>query len=483
MKGGSLTMLTRRALLRSTLGLTAGAVADLRLRGLAQAGKQASLRLSPGALAPLVPENFIGFGYEMSSAAQLGLLSAQNTKYVQLVGNLSSHGVFRFGGIVADSSNYEPEGPVHTDPRNTVVSRARLMQLRGFLDATGWTAIWSLNFGRGTLQQAIVEARAVHSILGPRLDAIELGNEVENYGRGDHPLRTTPWGFNQYLAEYREWHQAIVAAIPGLRFAGPDTAASVQWVQEVAEEARGDVQLLTTHFYLGDQRNATLSQLTQPDPRLKSKLERLRQISRDAGIPWRMCETNSFFGGGRPGLSDSFAGALWTLDYLLLLAASGCAGVNLETGVNQLGFLSSYSPIRTDADGQVWAGAPYYGMLAFAAARVEGAELLPVENTGSVSELTAYAVRKQGLVRTVVVLNWSQSNQVSVSIAGLGLRSPQVLRLTAPGLTSKEGVHFGGEAVDAEGRWSSKEDERLQSESIALPPASAVVVRESNDQT
>jgi len=471
-------MLTRRSLLRSALGLAAG----LRLGGSGQAGKQASLRLSPGALAPSVPENFIGLGYEMSSAAQLGLLSAQNTEYVQLVRNLSSHGVFRFGGIVADFSSYALEGPVRTDPKNTVISQASLKQLRGFLDATGWTVIWSLNFGRGTLQQAIVEAKAVHSILGSRLDAIELGNEVENYRHGDHPLRKAPWGFDQYLAEYREWHQAIVAAIPGLRFAGPDTAASVQWVQETADQARAEVQLLTTHFYLGDQRNATLLQLTQPDPRLKSKLERLRQISRNAGIPWRMCETNSFFGGGRPGLSDTFAGALWTLDFLLLLAASGCAGVNLETGVNQLGFLSSYSPIRTDADGHVWEGAPYYGMLAFAAAGVEGAELLRVEKTGSDSELTAYAVRKQGFVRAVVVLNWSQSNQVSVSTAGLGLRSPQVLRLTAPGFSSKEGVHFGGEGVDAQGRWSPKEDERLQSDSIALPPASAVVLRESNDQ-
>jgi hypothetical protein len=322
-------MLTRRSLLRSTLGLAAGAAAGLRLRGLEESGKQASLRLPPGASAPSIPENFIGLGYEMSSAAQLGLLGTQNTEYVQLVRNLSSHGVFRFGGIVADFSSYALEGPVRTDPKNTVISRASLKQLRGFLDATGWTVIWSLNFGRGTLQQAIVEAKAVHSILGPRLDAIELGNEVENYGRGDRPLRKAPWGFDQYLAEYREWHQAIVAAIPGLRFAGPDTAASVQWVREMVDQARGEVQLLTTHFYLGDQRNATLLQLTQPDPRLKSKLERLRQISRDAGIPWRMCETNSFFGGGRPGLSDTFAGALWTL---ITSCCLWTAGVNLRLG-------------------------------------------------------------------------------------------------------------------------------------------------------
>jgi hypothetical protein len=477
-------MLTRRSVLRSTLVLSAGAAATtLGLRSHAQEGKQASLRLSPEAPATPVPENFIGLGYEMSSAAQLGLLSPQDTKYVQLVRNLGSRGVFRFGGIVADFTKYAPAGPIRTEPKDTVISRASLEQLRGFLDATGWTAIWSVNFGSGTLEDAIAEAKAVHSILGPRLEAIELGNEVENYGRGAHPLRKAPWDFPQYLTEYRLWHQAILAAIPGLRFAAPDTAASVEWVQEMAGQAHGDVQLLTTHFYLGDQRKARLEQLTQPDPVLKDKLENLRQISRNSGIPWRMCETNSFFGGGHPGLSDTFAGALWTLDYLLLLAQYGCAGVNLETGVNQLGFLSSYSPIRTDADGQVTAGAPYYGMLAFTAASADGAEMLPVEITGSSSELTAYAVRKRGRVQSAVVLNWSQENPASVSIAALGMRSGRVLRLTAPSLTSKEGVHFGGAEVDAQGRCLPKTEERLQSDLITLPAASAAVLRESTGRS
>jgi hypothetical protein len=471
------TMLTRRALLGSTLALSAGAAVGAGLYCLAQTGKQASLRVLSGPPVS-VPDNFIGLGYEMSSAAQFGLLSAPDTKYLQLVRNLGSRGVFRFGGIVADFTTYAPNGPVRTDPKDTVISQACLTQLRGFLDATGWTALYSLNFGRGILEDAIVEASAVHGILGPKLDAIELGNEVENYGSGGHPLRKAPWGFTQYLTEYREWRRAILAAVPGLRFAAPDTAASVEWVQEMADQARGEVQLLTTHFYLGNQRDATLAQLLQRNLQLISRLERLRQISHDSAIAWRMCETNSFFGGGHPGLSDSFAGALWTLNYLLLLAQYGCAGVNLETGVNQLGFVSSYSPIRTDVDGQVEVGAPYYGMLAFAAAGADGAEMLPVEISGSASELTAYAIGKQGQLRSIAVLNWSQANQISVSLAGLRLHSAQVLRLTAPSLVSRDGVRFGGAQVDAQGRWSPQSGERLRSDSIALPAASAVVLRE-----
>lgn len=455
--------------------LSAGAAA-----GCLRQEKQASLRLLPGPSVS-VPDNFIGLGYEMSSAAQLGLLSAENTKYLQLVRTLGAHGVLRFGGITADFTTYAPDGPVRTDPKDIVVSQASLEQLRGFLDATGWTALYSLNFGRGILDEAVVEARAVQSILGPRLEAIELGNEVENYRYGDHPLRQAPWDFANYLAEYRAWRRAILAAVPGLRFAAPDTAASVEWVEAMAAEARGEVQLLTTHFYLGDQRSATLAQLIERDPQLASKLERLSRISRDSRIPWRMCETNSFFGGGHPGLSDTFAASLWTLDYLLLLAQHGCAGVNLQTGVNHLGFVSSYSPIRTNGN-EVDVGAPYYGMLAFAAARAVGAEMLSIEIAGSTSELTAYAIGKEGQLRSIVLLNWSEVNPISVSLPGLGLQSAQVLRLKAPSLASKEGVRFGGGVVDARGRWSPAGEERLQSDSLALPPASAVVLRQPREQ-
>ncbi len=284
----------------------------------------------------------------MSSVAQPGLLSSLNAPNIQLVRNLGREGVVRVGGIVADFTSYSDTGTAAAEPKRTVITRACLQQLRGFLDAVGWTAIWSVNFGRGTLEQALVEVRAVKEALGDRLLAIELGNEVENYGRGAEPLRKPPYVFAEFRAEYDRWRSAILTADPRLSFAAPDTAGSVEWVEQIAADARGDVQLLTTHYYRGGQKQATLDQLMSPDPGLTAKLERLHRASMRSGVPWRMCETNSFFGGGRPGLSDTFAASLWTLDYMLLLAQSGCAGVNIETGFNQLGFLSSYSPIRND---------------------------------------------------------------------------------------------------------------------------------------
>ncbi len=467
-------MLTRRNLLRSALALSGTTALERVLRA-----DQPSIpvRVAPATARITIPRNFVGLGYEMSSVARPDLLTSRNAPYVQLVRNLGGDGVIRVGGIVADFTTYSDTGIAVAEPKNTVVTRACLHQLRGFLDAVGWTAIWSLNFGSGTLEQALVEARAVKEVLGKRLLAVELGNEVENYGRGVEPLRKSPYTFAAFRAEYDHWRSAILATIPGLPFAAPDTAASVEWLEQMADDGRrGDVQLLTTHYYRGGQKQATLDQLMSPDPGLEAKLQRLRSVSDRSGVPWRMCETNSFFGGGRPGLSDTFAGSLWTLDYMLLLAQSGCAGVNIETGFNQLGFLSSYSPIRNDDAGHCMAGASYYGMLAFAIATGTNSRVIALQSGPAPEQASFYALGGAEGVRSVVLINKTLDRPLRVSLAGLPLRNASSMRLTAPSLESKVDITLGGASVDAKGDWSPREAEPVVLREVLVPPSSAVIV-------
>jgi hypothetical protein len=314
-------MLTRRALLTNSLKISGGLAFPSAL-GFADA--DTSVMLKPELGAPVkIPANFTGLGYEMSSVAPLGLLSATNHRYVELIKGLGSQGVLRVGGIVANYTRYEPAGIIRSERQNTVITRASLEQFAAFLNKINWTAIWSVNFAQGTIDDAVEEARAVASALGPRLLALEIGNEVENYNRGREPFRKPSYDYETFRTEYDRWHRAIIKAVPGLRFAAPDTASSVEWVERMAKYAKGDVQLLTTHYYRNNQARGDADQLLYPDPRLIDVLTRLRIASQQSGIPWRMCETNSFSGGGRPGVSDTFLGALWTLDYMLLLAKYG----------------------------------------------------------------------------------------------------------------------------------------------------------------
>ncbi len=468
--------LSRRTLLHTATRWAAAGLLFRATQSLALEDSASDLQVRTGGVLAVIPENFTGLGYEMSSAARLGLLSEHNTSYVHLVRNLGGSGVLRLGGIVADFTRYSPQGEVRTEPRDTVVTRASLQQLRGFLDACQWTAIWSLNFARSTLEEALLEAEDVARILGPRLLAIELGNEVENYGKGDPPIRPAPYTYETWRAEYTRWHAALITALPGLHFAAPDTAASVEWVERTAADARGEVQLLTTHYYRGSQKSGTSGQLAHADPALQDTLARLRQASVKSRLPWRMCETNSFFGGGRPGVSNSLLGALWTLDYMLLLAGAGCAGVNMETGVNQLGFISSYSPIGEDAGGNNHAGAPYYGMLAFAVASREAPEVVAVTQSPVAEGVTIYGLARAGRLRSLVVINRSATQGARVSLRGLRLGAATAIRLTGPSLEATIGIMLGGAAVSPDGTWAPGSGEAVH-EAVDVPSASAVVIR------
>jgi hypothetical protein len=423
-----------------------------------------------------IPADFTGLGYEMSSIAAPGLLSTANRRYVELVSGLGPRGVLRAGGIVANYTRYVPDGTARADRQNTVVSRASLERFAAFLEKVGWRAIWSVNFAQGTVEQAVDEARAVYEILGSRLLALEVGNEVDSYGRGQ-PFRSSSYDYADYRKEYDAWHAAIAKAAPGIRFAAPDTASAVDWVEQMARTANGEVQLLTTHYYRNGQKRGSADQLLVPDPRLRDILVRMRAASRQSGIPWRMCEINSFSGGGRPGVSDTFVGALWTLNTMLLLAQYGCSGVNIETGVNQLGFVSSYSPIQDDGRGVNSAGVPYYGMLAFAAAFAGCHQLLPLQaGDGASDTFAAYVLGAGGKARSVVLVNRDRAADVRVSLADVGMDHGDVLRLAAPVPESTISVTFGGASVDETGRWKAAHREHPRGTTVEVPRMSAVVV-------
>jgi hypothetical protein len=472
-------MQTRRALLRQTAKLSAGLALDPRLLFGLTAGEPVALTVGSQLPAKL-PANFTGLGYEMSSVAPLGLLSPSNQRYVNLVRGLGKEGVIRVGGIVANYTRYQPHGTLRATPKDTVITNASLEQFGRFLDTIGWQAIWSLNFAQGTIDEAVAEARSVAAVLGNRLFCLELGNEVEAYRNS---FRQPDYSYETYREEFNRWRDAMVKAVPGAAFAAPDTAANVEWVERMASDAHGDVQLLTTHYYFTGQNHGTADNLLHPDPRLMNILVRLRAASTASHIPWRMCETNSFSGGGLRGVSDTFLGALWTLDYMLLLAASGCSGVNIETGVNQLGFVSHYSPIQDDGHGNNSAGIPYYGMLAFGEAARGCTEIvalqLPSQPGSSPDNLTGYALGHAGHFSAIAIINRGDGD-ARVSLAHLGFhRRLHALRLLAPSLSSKTNVTLAGASVDENGTWKPTHIEPVESSSILVPKTSAVVLLRS----
>lgn len=445
----------------------------------ARAAAAVAISVDAGRRPDAIPPDYIGLGYEISSVAVPGLLAAGNRAYVQMVRNLGPRGVIRIGGNTSDYARYEAGGAAVSSPKGSVVTQGNLIELRGFLDALssqgGWRLIWGLNLGSGSIDNAVEEARAVASVMGQRLIAFQVGNEPDLFGRAGH--RPADYSYDAWLKDYRRVKAAVRAAIPGAPFAGPDVAGAADWMTRFAKDEGGDVALLTTHHYTTGQHlpNATQDFLLAEDRKYTGSLATFREAARAAGKPWRMTETNSFYGGGKEGVSDTFAAALWVLDYLFVLMNYGCAGINMETGVNHLGRVSFYSPIG--GTGSFTAAPEYYGLLAFA--QIGTGERVPVQVGGHGINLTAYGV-KNAKGMALAVINKDRAQDADCALRVGGYRRARLMRLTAPALNAKTGVTLGGAAVAADGSWSGAQYEPVRvsadGASVRVPAGSAALV-------
>jgi hypothetical protein len=438
-----------------------------------------ALRVDPQKSLGAIASDFIGLGYEISSVARPGLLSAENVSYVQFVKTLGAKGVIRVGGNTSDYARYSQNATAVSSPKDTVVNNACIRDLAGFLESTGWRLIWGLNLGRGTKENAIAEAQSVMNAAKDKWLAFEIGNEPDLFGKVHRP---PGYGYQQYLQEYREWKTSLRQAIPGIPLAGPDAAVRTDWVTQFASDEARDLKLLTHHYYAeGPPQNpaSTIERLLQTDDKLTRILQQCEAASRQAKIRYRICETNSCFGGGKPGVSDTLASALWGLDFLFTLADADAQGVNLETGVNQLGFISSYSPIGDDEHGNYEAKPLYYAMLAFAQA--SRGDKVRVEYDASGINLKAYAVKGEDGPVFVTMINKEPAADVILSIEIPSATSEaSLIRLRGPALEAKAGVTLAGESVTSGGEWKPEHREKVSIEQgnykVQLPAASAAIL-------
>jgi hypothetical protein len=422
------------------------------LSGAARAANNVSISLDPSR----------SLGYEISSVAVPGLLSADNHAYVRLVRNLGRQGVIRIGGNTSDFSSYDAKGKAASLPKGSIVTEQNLRQLRTFLDATGWKLIWGLNLGDDKLDNAIEEARAFTHAAGDRLLALEIGNEPDLFVRAGH--RQGNYGYADWHAEYVRYKAAIRAQLPHVPLAGPDIAGTaVEWFEGFAHDEGSDIALLTAHHYIAGQANpgSTLEMMLQDDKKYESVLAKFQAVAQAAHLPYRICETASYSGGGKEGASDTFAAALWVLDYLFVLASYGCGGVNMETGVNHLGWISHYTPIGDDLASHYSAAPEYYGLLAFA--QIAQGDLIATTCDAGGINLTAHGTQKSAREMTLTVINRDLSKDASVEVAATDtLKQAHVMRLAAKSISATSGVTLGGASVTNEGLWAGERSDSVK---------------------
>ena len=231
--------------------------------------------------------------------------------------------------------------------------------------------------------------------------------------------RKRGWNYDGFYADYIRFKKAVRTRVPKVPLAGPDVAGHTDWVERFAKDEAGDAVLLTHHHYSQgppENPNTTIENLLAGKTSLSRILPRLQAISAASRIPYRFCEVNSCFHGGKPGVADTFASALWVLDLMHTMASFDCGGINIETGINQLDRISDYSPIHPDGKGGYVARPIYYGMLAFA--RGGRGKRLPVDVDAGDANFKAFAVGEDAGVSRLTLINKEMNTSIEAKIVG-----------------------------------------------------------------
>lgn len=458
---------TRRQLLKAAALLPLAATCG----GLARAAG----RLSPGSLVPVrfavqlerpgrvVSDTLAGLSYETGQLADPAFFSAGNHALVQLFRALSPHGVLRIGGNTSDYtvwSEHHCELPVQRThkggPQQPVVLRPEALHaLAGFLRATGWKLVFGVNLKVGVPAMAVELSKAVKQIVGDDLLAIQIGNEANNY-EADYAAFDAAWA--PYATAIHE---------TGVPIAGPDTGANTDWVIEYANRHGADNVFLSRHYYREAAPKGSIPDLLGGDAEFCAEIEQIMQAADAHHLPFRLTEANSYYLGGRDGVSNAFASALWGADFMLAMAQRGVAGIHFHggtlesveaslgrsadtaTGAGDLSarrdaVTSRYSAIAGNVELGFQPRPLFYGMSL--AQRFAGARMLHGQLDAGGVNLTAYAAQRDDTL-LVALINKDTARDASVSLAGLnGYRKGRLMRLRAPALESRHDVVFESNA-------------------------------------
>jgi hypothetical protein len=426
-----------------------------------------------------ISENFIGLSYESAVLESCEYLSPGNLSIMGLLRGLGPGGVLRLGGNSSERTVWRDTGN-RLDVKTFIITPAAIDALAELANALNWKVIYGLNLALGTPEAAAEEAAYVAKAAGPRLLAFQIGNEPDGFGRWS-AVRPQNYDFDAFLAEWRRFFSAIHARLPAARFAGPDIIAEPNWIRPFIEAAGDALVLVTRHYYADGPAGAShisLARLLSSAYQAKTMLKEMRSISESYRLPFRIVETNSIFNEGQPGVSDTFASALWGVEFMFQAAEAGAEGVNFHTGDAK-----AYTPIGPGPDGQHLARPLYYGMLTFKEA-VQGASMLPAQLVAPGLNMTAYAARGADGTLKVCLINKDLERGACVAIeAGRDFPSASLLRLTAPSAETRTNVTLGGSAIDGFGHWSPQPLKVFpwRSDSfVEVPATSAVIVQLSH---
>ena len=433
---------------------------------------QAVLTISPGAATTSVPASYFGLSTEYWALPLFERNMPVFERVLSLM-HISGDGplVLRIGGDSADHSFWAPR------PRNMpgwafALTPAFLARLKTLVRRDHVRLIVDLNLVTDTPLTAATWARAAETSL-PRgsIVGFEVGNEPDIYNRSywvamvsrsplqarPLPLELTP---DSYVDDFNAYARVLGEGAPDVPLIGPAVAhpkVGLPWISTLVDDDRPELGAVSAHLYPysecvkpGSHAYPTIARVLsrQASAGLAKDVAGAVAVAHRAGLRFRLTEINSVTCGGKAGVSNTFATALWAPDALFALMRAGVDGVNLHVRASAIN-----APFSLTRNG-LQARPLLYGLLMFARTLGPGARLVRLHLAAPRSlNLSAWAVRLRGGRLHVLVIDKSgRSVRVDLRLPASGPATVQ--RLLAPAARSRSQVTLDGQELGPDGRWT-----------------------------
>jgi hypothetical protein len=433
---------------------------------------QAVLTITPDASSESVPASYFGLSTEYWA---LPLFERNMAVFERVLSMLHVPGdgplVLRIGGDSADHSFWAPKAR-RMPAWAFAVTPQFLARLRSLVERDGVRLIVDLNLVTDTPLTAATWARAAETSL-PRgsIVGFEVGNEPDLYTRSywmttiaRSPLETRPLPFeltpDSYVDDFYDDARVLGEGAPDIPLIGPAVAhprTSLGWIKTLIADERPELGAVSAHLYpfsacIKQKSNSgypTVARLLswQASGGLTKNIAGAVAVAHRAGLGFRLTELNSVTCGGKAGVSNTFATALWAPDALFTLMRAGVNGVNLH--VRAYAINAPFSLTRLGLTPRPL----LYGLLMFERTLGADARLVRVHVAHARSlNLSAWAVRVRGGNLHVLVIDKS-NRTVRIDLRLPASAPATVQRLLAPSASSTTGETLDGQRLGPDGTW------------------------------
>lgn len=445
--------------------------------------KAPGIEISPGT---------VGLSYETSR-----LLPDENGVYYFRPDNIPLLNMFKTLGV----KNLRIGGNSVDAPIIPIPEEKDIHSFFKFAKAANVKVIYTVRLQDGDPNNARDTARLIYENYKDVMESFSIGNEPGYYR--DYEVYTSKW---------TAIRDAILEVYPDAVFNGPDQNPEPDRIKQIVSDfgnPEGRLVQITQHNYpFGcSYRNPGEEDVTKfiPQDAEESRekmllpsayriynriLQGMLEAVKGTDVTFRMTETNSYWFSGLKGVSDSYASALWALDYLHWWSSHGAAGLNFHTGDITGGAIAlpcRYAAFVTSGNG--YEARPLgYGMKLFSLAG--SGKTLDVEISSN-KNIAAYAnlCRDKTVLITLINKEYKSTEKFPIRIkldAKLADSKVQVIWLEAKNndiAAGSDSVTLGGAPIENDGTW--KGQWQILSETnlgkneinLSIPSASAVVIK------